>query len=377
MSGQIYGVLLVGGVRSHQENYARQFQADPRCRLVASADLENAPLERVLLNQALARQLDLPYQNLDVALKRSDVDIVSLCPEVERRAEIAVRCAEAGKHLYLDKPLALNTSSAQKIVSAVLASGVKNQMFSNVYCSWAKRAKAALEKGEIGELRAIHCDITFAKGHAGSARKGKRTESGQRPCYTFVRAKPELFDIGVYAISAINWITKQRVKSLIATTSNYFFKEHLDHDLEDFGAIVMQLADGTTATISSGRFGWSSHPLGGIQKMKLVGTTGVADFDAHQPRLEVYTSEPSFQPPAPHLLDPMGMWSSTSGETMPKNKWKSISDQDWIEEEFTAFIDAIDKDTPIEMTAELAAQSVEVIMAAYRSAASGQVVTLD
>ena len=62
---------------------------------------------------------------------------------------------------------------------------------------------------------------------------------------------------------------------------------------------------------------------------------------------------------------------------MPKNKWKSISGQDWIKEEFTAFVDAIDKDTPTEMTAELAAQSVEIITAAYRSAASGQVVTLD
>ena len=119
MSSKTYGVLLVGGMRSHQENYALQFQADPRCRLVAVADQEDAPIDRVILNQALADELDLPYQNLEVALERTDVDIVSLCPEVERRAEIAVRCAQAGKHLYLDKPLALNSSSASKIVSAV------------------------------------------------------------------------------------------------------------------------------------------------------------------------------------------------------------------------------------------------------------------
>ena len=376
MSSKTYGVLLVGGMRSHQENYALQFQADPRCRLVAVADQEDAPIDRVILNQALADELDLPYQNLEVALERTDVDIVSLCPEVERRAEIAVRCAQAGKHLYLDKPLALNSSSASKIVSAVHESGVKAQMFSNVHCNWAKEAKTTLEEGEIGQLRAIHCDITFAKGHPGSVKQERRIESGKRSRYTFAEAKPELFDIGVYAVSVINWITNQPVKSLVATTGNYFFKEHLAYDVEDFGSIIMELADGTTATISSGRFGWTSHPLGGIQRIKLVGNTGIVDFDANQPRLEVHAAEPSFQPPVPHPLDPMGMWSSTTNGIMQKNRWKPISGQNWIEEEFRSFIDAIDIGTPIEMTVELAAQSVEVITAAYHSAASGQTVNI-
>ena len=55
---------------------------------------------------------------------------------------------------------------------------------------------------------------------------------------------------------------------------------------------------------------------------------------------------------------------------------KPISGQNWIEEEFRSFIDAIDIGTPIEMTVELAAQSVEVITAAYHSAASGQTVNI-
>ena len=59
-----------------------------------------------------------------------------------------------------------------------------------------------------------------------------------------------------------------------------------------------------------------------------------------------------------------------------KNRWKPISGQNWIEEEFRSFIDAIDIGTPIEMTVELAAQSVEVITAAYHSAASGQTVNI-
>ena len=377
MSNKSYGVLLVGGYRSHQENYAFQFLSDPRCRLVASADDANAPAERIELNQRLAKQLDLPYQDLETALQRTDVDLVSLCPEAERRAEIAVKCAKAGKHLYLDKPLAPNPRHARQIVEVVQETGVKNQMFSNVYCGWAQQAKQTLNSRQIGDLRAIHCDITFAKGHPGSAPKGKRNEPGERPRYTFVEAKPELFDIGVYAVSIINWLTQKRVKSLVATTSNYFFKEHAACDVEDFGTIVMKLEDETTASVSCGRFGWTSHPLSGIQKLRLVGTERSICFDAHQPRLEIYTAEPAFQPPVPHPLDPMGMWGGTTVDAIPKKTWKTVGGPDWIKREFQAFVDAIENDTPTEMTAELAAHSVEIIMAAYRSAATGRMVELD
>ena len=310
MSNKSYGVLLVGGYRSHQENYAFQFLSDPRCRLVASADDANAPVERVELNQRLAKQLDLPYQDLETALQRTDVDLVSLCPEAERRAEIAVKCAKAGKHLYLDKPLAPNPRDARKIVNVVQE--------------------------------------------------------------TFVEAKPELFDIGVYAVSIINWLTQKRVKSLVATTSNYFFKEHVACGVEDFGTIVMKLEDETTASVSCGRFGWTSHPLSGIQKLRLVGTERSICFDAHQPRLEIYTAEPAFQPPVPHPLDPMGMWGSTTVDAIPKKTWKTVGGTDWIKREFQAFVDAIENDTPTEMTAELAAHSVEII-----SAATGRMVELD
>ena len=38
MGNSKYGVLLIGGYRTHQENYARMFAADPRCQLIACSD---------------------------------------------------------------------------------------------------------------------------------------------------------------------------------------------------------------------------------------------------------------------------------------------------------------------------------------------------
>ncbi len=375
-----YGVLLLGGHRTHQENYAQLFANDPRCQLVAFADEKDAPTERIELARSLAKQLNLPFiPDLDEALARNDVHVVSLCTEVERRGRVGARCAEAGKHVYLDKPMALNPEHANQIVNAVAKSGIRTQMFSNIHSTWARTVKQGLDSGRIGKLRAIHCDVLFAKGHPGTAPVGKkRRQKPKLERYSFVEAKPEMFDIGVYAVSMVNWLTQKRVQHVFGGTANYFFKEHHGCDLEDFGALVLTLADDITATIAAGRYGWQSHARGGVQKVSLIGTDATFTFDASANRLEVFAAEPAFEPPTPHPLDPMGMWSSTQAEIkmQPKQHWIDVSSENDGQREFSAFIDCIENGVESEMNAEFAAHSVEIISAGYRSAASGEVISL-
>ncbi len=375
-----YGVLLLGGHRTHQENYALNFAQDERCQLVAFADELDGPSERITLGRSLADALNLPFiADLDEALAREDVDIVSLCTDVERRGRIGAKCAEAGKHVYLDKPMALNSEDANKIVAAVEKNGVKSQMFSNIYSVWARTVQQALTSGRIGELQAIHCDVLFSKGHPGTAPVGeKRIQKPTLERYSFVEAKPEMFDVGVYAVSMVNWLTQKRVQRVFGGTANYFFEEHRNCGLEDFGALVLTLEGGITATLVGGRYGWQSHAQGGVRKVHLIGTEGSLTFDASANRLEVFAAEPAFEPPEPHPLDPMGMWSSTqAGIGMPpKQQWIDVGSGDDGQREFGAFVDCVENGVESEMNAEFAAHSVEIICAGYRSAASGEVISL-
>ena len=379
-SQEKYGVLIIGGNRSHQEGYSRTFAADPRCRLIASSDERDAPLDRVELNRALAEELDIPYiPDLEEALARDDVHIVCSCVETERRGRIGARCAEAGKHVYLDKPLALNPDDAAKIVAAVKRAGVRTQMYSNIHDPTAQAARQALNRGDIGELRAIHCDVVFAKGHPGSAPVGnKRVEKPNVERYTFVDAKREMFDIGVYAVAMVNWLTRKKVKTVYANTGNYFFKGHFDRDVEDFGAMVLTLEDGVTATVAGGRFGWLTHPQGGMRGLHIVGTQDTLTFDPSKSHLEVFADEPVFQPPPPHPLDPTGMWGSTQTKSTgpPKRQWVSVSDAQG-RDEIASFVDCVENGVESEMNAEMAAPSISVITAAFQSAASGKVVQID
>ena len=56
-----YGVLVLGGRRTHQESYAHCFAEDERCELIAASDELDAPPEYVKLNRQLAEDLQIPY----------------------------------------------------------------------------------------------------------------------------------------------------------------------------------------------------------------------------------------------------------------------------------------------------------------------------
>src|SRR5206468_4123479 len=158
------------GNHTHQENYARSFAADPRCRLIAVSDEPDVTDRRREWNETLARELKIPYlPNYRHALSRGDIHIVSVCAEPERRAEIIIRCAQAGKHLYLDKPLCATREESDKIVAAIRKAGVASQMFTFVHTPVQQRLKELCSSRPIGEVMAIHADVTFAKGFPGGA----------------------------------------------------------------------------------------------------------------------------------------------------------------------------------------------------------------
>ena len=375
-----YGVLLVTGNRTHQEGHAHGFASDPRCRLVAVTDEPNVTPLRAELNRQLAQEFHIPYiADLDEALARDDIHIVSVCTPAERRGQVVPKCATAGKHLYLDKPLAITLADADAIVAAIEKAGVCNQMQLTRHLSpSAQAAKQTLENGEIGSLTAVHTDLHFAKGKGGTVPEGfVRHEKEDIKRYTFVEAKAELSDIGLYMVGLIHWLTGLKTKKVYAMTGNYFFAEHVKCGIEDFGALALTLEGDITATVSAGRVGWMTHAAGGYQKLTLVGTEGVRTFDSWRPRLEVHNDEPNFVMPVVSPNDPMGMWGSTARElkVMPKNRWVPLQPEEG-NADIRAFVDCIEQGREPIMNVQEAAAITEVILAAYASAARGEEVQL-
>lgn len=371
------GVLCIGGLQTHQENHAAGFHADERAHIVAVADEAGIDERRRALNVRLAEQYDVPYiEGIEEALALPEVDIVSMCADVERRHRVAVACANAGKYLYLDKPLASNAGCAESIVEAVVEAGVVSQMYSFVNTPWAKAAKECVESGRLGKLLSVHTDILFAKGPGGTAAgDGLRAETAEPTAFTFVESKREFFDLGVYPIGLCLWLADSEPVEVSALTGNYFFEQHERNDTEDFGAVSMTFDSGVVATSTGGRIGWNSHPAGGPHRITISGELGMERFDAWEPRIETYsTAEPPTLPES-HPQDPMGMWRSTqqAAGISKKTTYTPLADETrWYPDDIRAFLDCLEQGTDPVMTAESALGPSKVISASYRSAASGK-----
>jgi len=375
-----WGVLLVAGDHTHQPGYAEALAADSRCRLIGLADEDDVPAARRMLNERLAHRLGVPVlPDLAAALRREDVQIVSICAEPERRGRIIVQAARAGKHLYLDKPLAGTLTDADAIVAAVQEHGVVAHMFSQVHWKTARRVRHLVESGRLGKLQAVHCDLCFAKGHGGTADLTRpRRESARPERFELADAKRELTNVGVYHVVLLLWLLHRPVLRVSATTGNYFFVEHQQRDVEDFGQMLLEFEGGLVASVTAGRTGWRSHPHGGLHRIRLVGTRDTAVIDAHRPRVDVWADVEPWAAPGRDPDDPMAMWAPLPHSPFivgPKQDWILPDAASWSDDT-KRFLDCVQHGRQSEISVELAATATEVLLAAYRSAAESRAIDL-
>ncbi|MQA79740.1 MAG: hypothetical protein GEV10_14880 [Streptosporangiales bacterium] len=367
-----YGVLFVGGMRTHLELYAPRFAADPRVRLVGVTDERGIDDGTRRLNEEAARWLDIPYlPDLDAALADPAVSIVCVTPAVERRARVLTTCAAADKHLYLDKPLVARRSELEHVHAAFRDSTSTHRAYSFAKTPWLRHAIEVGDSGTLGTLTGIHAEVLYAKGQQDLDTPSVRKETGH-PTYTFFDAKRELAEIGFYGISAILLLSPSRVRSVFALTCNYFFEGHVRRDIEDFGTLMLRMQDGLVASVTAGRYGRSSHAQGGAQRIRLVGTRGSASFDAWERRLEVNGREEAV-PATTHPEDPLSMWPSTSTGPPTAPRWVSeTTTVDWEQQDVSEFIDAIAQGRKDRLGIDHAVRVNEIILAAYQSAAIRQ-----
>lgn len=82
-----------------------------------------------------------------------DIDVVDICSPNHLHMEMALAAIAQGKHVYCEKPLALNAQDARTMLDAAKRAGVKTLVgFNYMKNPTAKLAKQIIERGEIGEI---------------------------------------------------------------------------------------------------------------------------------------------------------------------------------------------------------------------------------
>ncbi len=117
-----------------------------RCAIAAVADL----------NQDLAREAAAPYGAkvfTDYTDFFQDVHAVVISSPNFLHPDHAVTCAKAGKHVWIEKPMALSIADADRILAAVEEAGVQSMVgFSVRFGAHAVRIRKMLDNGDLGEV---------------------------------------------------------------------------------------------------------------------------------------------------------------------------------------------------------------------------------
>jgi predicted dehydrogenase len=394
------GIGIVGaryGARMHLANYTKLPGDLMELRGVCSHTRESAA--------AFAKEAQIAFitDDYDSLLNRKDIDVVDICTPPALHHEFAIRAANAGKHIIMEKPLTgyfgvvgdpepIGThvprarmregarTNAAAVREAVRRNGVTFCYAENwIYAPPIEKIRRliAVSKGAILELRA-------EENHSGSnsvfSREWKSTGGGT------------LLRMGVHSVGAClhlkQWEGQLRLGkgiqpvSVLADTANLIHNNASARareaganqwisanpvDVENWANLVIAFDDGSRATVIVSDVG-----LGGLNtRVTVFMTDGVIKANM--------TSNDAIETYAPDSLVFHGEYFTEKLET--KAGWNRPScDEDWFRgfsQEIADFVSAIHEGREPRSGIDLAVECVNVIYAAYPSAETGSRVMID
>lgn len=298
---------LVLSVVKH-DYIARAVDAHPRFDLVAVSDGAEVPEWVHDRNQVLADEFDIPYvRDFAQAVEDYRPDVAVVSSEAERHCELSVRAAQAGLHVIVDKPLSTRLSDCDRLVEAVENAGVRCLVWNRNMLPALRQAHQEVQRGVIGELRAVHCDFYFSKDAGppkGTRRPGdppidwleRQMEAHADGSDGGVGVEPmgELQVEGIYPLAYLRMLTGRRVERVFTRTASHFHQAHVDNDVDDLATVTLEMEGGLVGSLCIGRIGAASHPDIGEIKLHLLGTEGSLVISESRPEIALhYRGQPA------------------------------------------------------------------------------------
>lgn len=137
--------LLGTGVVADFHRKAIEASRDDGAELAAVVHYDPAKFEEI------EAEFGVPCLSEEEMLGRPDVDAVIVCTPSGQHAEQAVRAAEAGKHVLVEKPMALSLADADQMIEACREADVRlGVVFQRRTEELFRKVHAALGRGELG-----------------------------------------------------------------------------------------------------------------------------------------------------------------------------------------------------------------------------------
>ena len=149
---RVAGIGVGGIFRAHLQGYAA---LSDLFSLVAVCDVNEAAAQRI----ADEHEVKKVYTLVEDLLEDGDFDAVDICLPHDLHAPVAIAAAEAGKHVLVEKPMALSLEEADAMIVAAGKNDVKLMCaFCERYDPQYVKIKELVESGAIGQVLCARAD---------------------------------------------------------------------------------------------------------------------------------------------------------------------------------------------------------------------------
>lgn len=290
------------------------------------------------------------YTDLDAVINDSGCEVVDICLPNFLHYEATLNAAKAGKHIIIEKPLAVTLEEADEMIAACKQAGVK-LMYAEELCFAPKyeRVRQLVNEGAVGDIFML---------------KQSEKHSGPHSDWFYdvnLAGGGVLMDMGCHAMQWFRWMTKNaKVVSVFASMSTVYHKERTKG--EDNSVVIVEFENGVTAVAENS---WAKH--GGMDdKSEVYGTGGVVYADLFMGNSAISYSKHGYKY-AMEKADTTVGWSFTVFEEVFNQGYPH---------ELKHFIDCVRNNKEPLVTGEDGRVVLEILYAAYASAGQGKKIML-
>ncbi|AGA70630.1 putative dehydrogenase [Desulfitobacterium dichloroeliminans LMG P-21439] len=200
-----------------------------------------------------------PYLFYEEMLEKEEIDVVTIATESDLHAPIGIICAKAGKHVMVEKPMAMTLASADELIRTCHEAGVKlSVIHQNRYNKSIKLMRQALEEGRFGKLTHGQASVRWNRNDAYYSQapwRGTKLQDGG-----------VLMNQSIHNIDLLQW-TFGPVESVFGYTRTALRKI----EMEDVGVAVIKFKSGALGVIEAAS---TIYPKNIEETLNVFGETG-------------------------------------------------------------------------------------------------------
>lgn len=284
----MYGVGIIGASRV-SGGHAQAIAAVPETRLVAIAEPDAQRREQFTREHSC-----IGYADHDQLLADPRIDIVMIGLPHFLHTEVTLAACQAGKHIFLEKPMAMTIADCDAIIAAAESAGVKLLVgHTEHFLPAGLAAKRLIQDGRLGEV--VFATDTWYR----------TFDLANRPPWFLNRAEGGggmWYMNGVHMLDRLTWLMGSPITAVRAWVSNPMVGQNTD----DTGLAWLDFANGIHATVHH-----TGYPQEGPERneVEIVGTLASVRVATRDDRLWLSNGTQYVEQPLANDLDFAGAFA--------------------------------------------------------------------